>query len=197
MNKRHAFLMPAMLLVAVALSAQVYPVDYSVYFWPSATSPAQVEKTISNGHEIERLYAIAYNVGQTAGTHPYKLLLRAWSPGSPTVACEATTLVKPWMGTYTMKKIAYFEAIYDFPRTKKPSTVKPGRYTLMAYLTEQVPSGEAVQDTDPGNNQYPFQNENLTVTVDVRADAREIRCGVVSRPPWGQLPTGFKVRAHP
>jgi hypothetical protein len=197
MNKRHAFLMPAMLLLAVSLSAQVYLVDYSVYFWPSATSPAQVEKTISNGHEYERLYAIAYNVGQTAGTHPYKLLLRVWSPGSATVACEATTLVQPWSGTYTMKKIAYFEAVYDFPRVKKRSTVKPGKYTLMAYLTEQVPSGQAVQDTDPGNNQYPFQNENLSVTVDVRAGAQEIRCNVVSRPVWSPLPTGFKVPAHP
>ena len=197
MNKRYAFLMAAMLLLAASLSAQVYPVDYSVYFWPSATSPAQVEKTISNGHEIERLYAIAYNVGQTAGTHPYKLLLRAWAPGSSSVACEATTLVQPWSGTYTMKKIAYFEAVYDFPHVKKRSRVKPGKYTLMAYLTEQIPSGEAAQDTDAGNNQYPFQNENLPVTVDVRADAQEIRCGVVSRPAWRQLPTGFKVRAHP
>jgi len=183
MNKRHVIsLAVVMLFLAASLPAQVYQVDYSVYFWPSPGPPVQPEKSSANGQIFERLYAIVYNVGQTAGTHPYRLLLRAFAPNG-SVACETTTLVEPWNGTYTIKKVAFFQASYQILKAggKLSSAVKPGNCLLHAYLTEQIPTGEPRQDTDVGNNQYPF------------APPQEIRCMTTFRPPWDRLPAGFTV----
>lgn len=199
MNKRHVIsLAVVMVLLAASLPAQVYQVDYSVYFWPSPGPPVQPEKSNANGQIFERLYAIVYNVGQTPGTHPYQLQLRAIAPNGR-VACETTTLVEPWSGTYTMKKVAFFEARYQLSKTGDklhPSAVKPGKYLLHAYLTEQIPTGQPRQDTDIGNNQYPFAPpQEIPVAFEVRPGAQEIRCAPTFRPPWDRLPAGFTVPA--
>lgn len=192
-----AFLSVLLVLVAIPAAAPGQsPVNYSVYFLPGPGS--QPDKASASGGVIERQVAIVYNVGQRPGTHSYKLLLRAWAPG-PTVACETTVTVRPWEGRYTMKKVAAFEVFYKSPITapgslpvKKP-TVKPGNYSLIAYLMEEIPSGEARQDTDTGNNQYPFDPpDGVTVQVDVRPQADEVRCVVVPLS-IEHLPPAFKV----
>jgi hypothetical protein len=166
----------AVLLLALAgsVAAQVYPVDYSVYFWPDpSTAP---EKRITSRATIERRFAIVYNVGQGPGTHSYKLLLRAFAPDGA-VVCETTTMVAPWTGKHTMKKVAWFEAAY--PAAPAVRKVRPGKYLLRAYLTEQTPAGEPAQDAEVANNQYPFEPpQYMPVEFEVRPGAGEIRCAL-------------------
>ncbi len=186
-----------LILFAASLAAQVYPVDYSVYFWPDPS--AAPDKKIASGMVLERRFAIVYNVGQGSGTHSYKLLLRAFGPDG-SVACETTTMVAPWTGKYTMKKVAWFEAGY--PQTKPDKQigrrVRPGKYQLRAYLTEQIPTGEKAQDADVGNNQYPFEPpQYMPVEFEVRSGAEEIRCALPPALPGHELlPTGFVVPSH-
>ncbi len=185
-----------LLLFAGSLAAQVYSVDYSVYFWPDPAGGP--EKKISNDKVVERRYAIVYNVGQGPGTHSYKLLLRAFAPDG-SVACETTTAVAPWNGTNSMKKVAWFEAGYPGPKADKQGRrVRPGKYLLRAYLTEQTPAGEQAQDADVGNNQYPFEPpQYMPVEFDVRPGAEEIRCAVPPAFPSQEgLPQGFVVPLH-
>lgn len=180
-------------LFAGSLHAQVYPVDYSVYFWPDPAGAP--DKRITNDKLIERRVAIVYNVGQTAGTHSYKLLLRAFAPDG-TVACETTTAVAPWAGTNTMKKVAWFEAAYPGRKAQKEAgRVRPGKYLLRAYLTEQTPMGERALDADVGNNQYPYEPpQYMPVEFEVRPGAEEIRCAVPPAFPGHEgLPQGFVV----
>ncbi len=184
-----------LLLVASVIAAQVYPVDYSVYFWPDPS--VAPEKVTSTGQVIERRWTIVYNVGQGPGTHSYKLQLRVTAPNG-TLACETTAIVEPWTGKYTMKKVAWFEAKYPLKREKRQK-VTPGKYSLKAYLIEQIPAGQQAQDTDTGNNQFPFASGpgSAPVEFDVRPGAEEIRCSMPSiKPGFENLPAGFQVKTH-
>ena len=178
----------AVLLSAFPLAAQS-PFDYSVYFWPDPKAPPEKMSTAEG--TLERQFAIVYNAGPNAGTHSYKLLLRAFRPDG-TLACETTTIVEPWTGIHTMKKVVAFQALYGVgPKT---STIIAGKYLLGASLTEQIPPGEARQDTAVNNNQYPFEPpQYVPVEFGVRAGASEVQCIAASRPPFIKLPPGFKV----
>jgi hypothetical protein len=157
------------LAIAVLLAAaQITPVDYSVHFWPA---PGGVPDKAAG---VERRFAVVVNVTDAIGSHPYKLLLRAFAPDG-SLACETTTTVIPWQGKSTMKKVAWFEATYsDQPDDRK---VRPGKYLLRAYLTEQVAGGQQPEDTNLGNNQYPLEPpQYVPVEFEVRPGAAEIRC---------------------
>ena len=173
------------LLVLGALPAAADDL-YSVYFQPDpAYAPQRVN--LSGGYADIR-YAIVYNLTAkpvTPGAHSYKLLLRVAPPSGP-IVCEATAIVQPWEGKYTIKKVAYFEAIYK--RAKLPPNRVPerssgpatGKYRLYAYLTEQIPPGQSAQETDTSNNQYPFAGSTMAVELDVRAGVDEVKCGTVA-----------------
>jgi hypothetical protein len=166
-------------LTAGVLAAQVpSAVDYGIYFLPAPGSTA-----------VDRQFAIVYNAGQAAGTHPYKLILRAFAPDG-TLACETTTTVTPWPGRATMKKVAWFEATYS---NRPAAKVRTGKYLLRAYLTEQLAAGQHPEDTDLANNQYPWEPPHYApVEFEVRLGAEEIRCSIPSAPAAAEsLPPGY------
>lgn len=166
----------------------VAQVDYSVYFWPAPGGAP--ERTNSSGMTIERQFAVLYHAGPAAGTHPYKLLLRAFAPDG-TLACETTTTVTPWEGKSTMKKVAWFEAGYS--EKAVGAKVRPGKYLLRAYLTEQIVPAQKPEDANLSNNQYPFEPPRyMPVEFEVRSGADEIRCAVPSAFVTPEsLPPGF------
>lgn len=144
-----------MLQLAVLLAV----VDYGVAFLPAAA---------------DRQIVIVYNAGDAAGTHPYKLVLRAFAPDG-TLVCETTTIVQPWPGRNTMKRIAWFEAT----ASGKAPKVRPGKYLLRSYLTEQIAFGQPAEDRNLANNEYPAEPPNyVPVEFNVRPDADAIRCAV-------------------
>jgi hypothetical protein len=162
------------LAIAVLLAAvQTSAIDYSVYFWPPPGSLP--DRSVAG---VERQFAIIVNVADGIGSHPYKLLLRAFAPDG-SLACETTTTVTPWQGKSSMKRVAWFEASYsNKPGDRK---VRPGKYLLRAYLTEQVLQGQHPEDTNLGNNQFPFEPpQYVPVEFEVRPGAAEIRCSVPS-----------------
>ncbi len=148
--------------------------DYGISFLPAAA---------------DRQFVIVYNAGQSAGAHPYKLVLRAFAPDG-SLACETTTMVTPWQGHLTMKKVAWFEAAYSKNSAAK---VRPGKYLLRAYLTEQIAPGQPPDDGNLANNQYPWEPpQYIPVEFEVRPGANEIRCAVPSYPPPSEaFPAGF------
>lgn len=76
-----------------------------------------------------------------------------------------------------MKKAAWFEALYSNKSGRMK--VRPGKYLLRAYLTEQIASGQQQEDANLSNNQYPFEPpEYLPIEFEVRPGADEIRCAV-------------------
>lgn len=174
-----------------SLSFAQAPVDYSVYFIPQPSAPPEV--TNLEGSRTERKFAIVYNVGQTSGTHSYRLLLRAYKPGGG-VACETTVNVQPWAGHATQKKVASFQVIYK--KGQSSAAIPPGRYPLRAYLTEQIPQGETRQDAFINNNQYPLEPPDyLPFEFEVRPGADEVRCVPATRERHAPLPAGLKVPA--
>jgi hypothetical protein len=146
-------------------------IDYSVSFWPA---PGNLPDRSIAG--VERQFAVVINVADGIGSHPYKLLLRAFAPDG-SLACETTTIVTPWQGKSSMKRLAWFEAAYsDKPGDRK---VRPGKYLLRAYLTEQVLPGQHAEDTNLSNNQFPSEPpQYVPVEFEVRPGAAEIRCAV-------------------
>jgi hypothetical protein len=139
-------------------------VDYGVSFLPA---------------DGDRQFVIVYNAGEKSGAHAYKLLLRAFAPDG-SIACETTSLVSPWGGRMTMKRIAWFEATYS----GKHANVRPGTYLLRAYLTEQMASGQRADDSNLANNQFPLEPPRYTpVEFNVRPGAQSIRCAVPPSPP--------------
>ena len=165
------------LAMAVLLAAVPPPsVDYSVYFWPAPGG--MPDKSMAG---VERQFAVAINNADLAGTHPYKLLLRAFAPDG-SLACETTTTVRPWPGRSTMKRVAWFEVAY--PGKAGDRKVRPGKYLLRAYLTEQIGQGQQPEDTNLSNNQFPLEPPQYApVEFVVRPGAAEIRCAVPSFPP--------------
>jgi len=158
----------ALLIISSGVLAAQRPpiVDYGVYFWPAPGSSS-----------VGRQFAIVYNAGQASGIHPYKVVLRAFAPDG-TLACETTTVIKPWQGRSTMKKVAWFEAAYSKSGDAK---VRTGKYLLRAYLTEQIPAGQHPEDANLANNQYPWEPpQYVPVEFEVRPGAEEIRCAVPS-----------------
>jgi hypothetical protein len=89
-----------------------------------------------------------------------------------------------------MKKVAWFEAGYTKSAGAK---VRPGKYLLRAYLTEQVAGGQHAEDNNLANNQYPWEPpQYMPVEVEVRPGAEEIRCAVPSFLPNAEMfPQGF------
>ncbi len=174
----------AVILFVLAAVPAVADDLYSVYFQPDPAYPPQTVNV--SGGKADRRWAIVYNLTDkpvTPGAHSYKLLLRVAPPSGP-IVCEATAIVKPWEGKYTIKKVAYFEAIYKAPklplkRVLEPSGPAPGKYRLYAYLMEQIPPGENPQDTDPSNNQYPFAGTSSLVELEVRPGAAAVKCGTM------------------
>jgi len=111
----------------------------------------------------------------------YKLVLRAFAPDG-TLACETTTIVQPWPQRMTMKKAAWFEATYS----GKAARVRPGKYLLRTYLTEQIAFGQPAEDQNLANNEYPFEPPNyVPVEFNVRQGADAIRFAV---PPYAPAP---------
>ena len=164
-----------MLRLAVLLAI----VDYGVFFLPPA---------------LDRQFAIVYNAGDTSGTQPYKLVLRAFAPDG-TLACETTTIVKPWHGRNTMRKVAWFEATFS----GKSAKVRAGKYLLRTYLTEVVAFGQPAEDRNLANNEYPFEPPYYApVEFTVRDGASEIRCNAMpySSPPEN-FPPGFTPASPP
>jgi hypothetical protein len=159
-----------MLRLAILLAI----VDYGVFFLPPAA---------------DRQFVIVYNVGEKPGTHAYKLVLRAFAPDG-TLACETTTIVQPWSQRMTMKRVAWFEATY----AAKNARVRTGKYLLRTYLTEQVAFGQAAEDQNLANNEYPWEPPHyVPVEFAVRDGASEIRCNAApTAPPPESLPPGFK-----
>ncbi|MDQ6801137.1 MAG: hypothetical protein M3041_09900 [Acidobacteriota bacterium] len=165
------------LAMAVLLAAtQTSAIDYSVYFWPAPGNAA--ERSVAG---VERQFAVVVNVADGIGSHSYKLLLRAFAPDG-SLACETTTTVVPWQGKSSLKRVAWFEASYSDKQGDRK--VRPGKYLLRAYLTEQVLPGQHPEDTNLGNNQFPLEPPQYTpVEFDVRPGAAEIRCAVPSFAP--------------
>lgn len=149
-------MLPFVLLLAV--------VDYGVTFLPP---------------NADRQFVIVYNAGEAPGAHAYKLVLRAFAPDG-TIACETTSTFSPWPGRMTMKRIAWFEAAYS----PKAAKVRPGKYLLRAYLTEQIAPGQSAEDTNLANNQYPLEPPRYTpVEFNVRPGAEAIRCAALPTAP--------------
>jgi hypothetical protein len=168
--------MQVLAIVLVLVAAQTPAIDYSVYFWPAPGNAA--DKSMAG---VERQFAVVVNVADGIGSHSYKLLLRAFAPDG-SLACETTTTVVPWQGKSSMKRVAWFESTYsDKPGDRK---VRPGKYLLRAYLTEQVLPGQHPEDTNLGNNQFPLEPpQYVPVEFEVRPGATEIRCAVPSFAP--------------
>src|SRR5579884_2442616 len=159
-----------MLRLAILLAI----VDYGVSFLPPAA---------------DRQFVIVYNIGEKSGVHAYKLVLRAFAPDG-TLACEAATIVQPWPQRMTMKRVAWFEATYS----AKAANVRPGKYLLRTYLTEQIAFGERAEDQNLANNEYPWEPPHYApVEFAVREGASAIRCNAMppALPPES-LPPGFK-----
>jgi len=168
--------------MAVLLAAPPSPpIDYSVSFWPA---PGVIPDKRMAG--VERQFAVVINLADGAGTHPYKLLLRAFAPDG-SLACETTTTVAPWPGKSTMKRVAWFEAAYSDKAGDRK--VRPGKYLLRAYLTEQIAQGQQAEDANLSNNQFPLEPPQYTpVEFEVRPGAAEIRCAVPSFAPAPEPP---------
>jgi hypothetical protein len=168
--------MRVLAVVLLLAAAQTSAIDYSVYFWPAPGNAA--DKSMAG---VERQFAVVVNVADGIGSHSYKLLLRALAPDG-SLACETTTTVVPWQGKSRMKRVAWFESTYsDKPGDRK---VRPGKYLLRAYLTEQVLPGQHPEDTNLGNNQFPLEPpQYVPVEFEVRPGATEIRCAVPSFAP--------------
>ena len=164
------------MLVALLLFASI---DYGVAFLPAAG---------------DRQFVVVYNAADAAGTHPYKLVLRAFAPDG-TLACEATTIVQPWPQRLTMKRVAWFEATYS----GKAAKVRAGKYLLRTYLTEQVAFGQAAEDRNLTNNEYPWEPPHYEpVEFAVRDGASAIRCNAMPYPPQPEnFPPGFTPASLP
>ena len=153
--------------------ALLLAIDYGVAFLPAAG---------------DRQVVVVYNAGDSAGTHPYKLVMRAFAPDG-SLTCEASATVAPWSGRMTMKRIAWFEATYSNGSAK----VRPGKYLLRAYLTEQIPPGQSAEDSNLGNNQYPLEPPRyVPVEFTVRPGADQIRCAAAPVAPNPEIYRGEK-----
>jgi hypothetical protein len=169
-------LMRVLAIAVLLAAAQTTAIDYSVNFWPT---PGNTPDRSMAG--VERQFAVVVNVADGIGSHPYKLLLRAFAPDG-SLACETTTTVTPWQGKSSMKRVAWFEVAYSDKQSERK--VRPGKYLLRAYLTEQVLQGQHPEDTNLGNNQFPFEPpQYVPVEFEVRPGAAEIRCAVPSSLP--------------
>ena len=92
--------------------------------------------------------------------------------------------------------MAWFEAAYSKNLSAK---VRPGKYLLRAYLTEQVGPGQPPDDRNLANNQYPWEpTQYMPVEFEVRAGANEIRCRrAVVCSPAGDVSAGVQSAGRP